>query len=383
MNTKKLKENENNHNIKSIAYKFRIYPNKSQQSYLIKSFIANKHVYNYYLDKRIGIYEGSGGSFNYSDCSKDLTFLKQTAGYEHLAESSSAVLQSTLRDLDTAYSNFFRRIKKGDAQKGFPKFKSFNSSLRYTNTTAEYLPEVHKIKLSKIGKIKVVDYIQPKGKLMNMTISQSKAGLWYVSMCMEVKLEDCPDKEKAIGIDVGLKHFAITSDGEKIDNPKFLKKSEKKVIRLQRQLSRKEKGSRNRNKARIILAKAHDKVASQRKNFLHQLSTNLTKENGVIAIEDLNIKGMVKNKRLAKSISDVSWSEFFRQLEYKGKWYNSNIIKIGRFEPSSKTCNVCGYYFENMTLADRTLECPNCHNILDRDINAAKNILVLGLKSLK
>jgi putative transposase len=368
------------------AYKFRIYPNKKQQHQFYKEFSASKFVYNYYLDKTIKYYEENKNnekkSLNFYDWCRDLTIIKKEENNLWLNEVASQNLIQSLRDLDSAYKNFFRNVKKGMVP-GFPNFKKFNSSIRYHNQSCKYIRDHHKIKLSKIGKIKIIDYTPAYGKLMNMTISKERDGKWFASICVEQKDDIIvPDKqEKQIGIDVGIKSFLVDSDGNKIDNPKFLEKSEKALKKEQRLLSKKKIGSNNRKKQRLILAKKHSRIANQRKNFLNQLSTKMTRDNTMIAHEDLVVKNMVRNHKLAKSISSVSWSEFFRMLDYKGGWNNCKIIKIGKFEPSSKTCNNCGFVLKELGLEAREWECPNCHNILDRDINAAKNILEIGLKN--
>lgn len=361
------------------AYKFRIYPNKTQQKQLYLELAASKKVYNYFLDYSINLYEKEKKTINYFDWAKMLTNLKKEEEYQWLEKASISVLQGSLKNLDLAYKNFFRNIKKG-AKPGFPNFKKFNSSVRYSNISCKYSKENHKIQLSKCGWINVVDYKTPFGKLMNMTVSKSKSDKWFVSICVEQELKGYINESNSeIGIDVGLKDFLVDSNGNKIDNPNFLKIQDLKIKKLQRQLSKKKVGSNNRKKAKLKLTKAHEKITSQRTNFLHQNSTKLVKENKLIAIEDLNISGMVKNHRLAKSIMDVSWSEFFRMLTYKGEWHNCKIKKIGRFEPTSKKCNNCGYIKLDMTLNDRYWVCPQCDTILDRDVNAAKNILSLAL----
>lgn len=366
-------------NIISKAYKFRIYPNKTQQHQLHIEFAASKVVYNYFLNKSIELYKSEKKSSNYFDWNKELTYLKQEEDFKWVQQASSVCLQESLRDLNTAYQNFFRNIKKG-TNLGFPNFKKFNSSVRYSNVKCKYSKENHKIQLSKCGWINVIDYKTPFGKLMNMTVSKTKSGKWFVSICVEQELKEYINNSSSkIGIDVGLKNFVTDSNGEKIDNPNFLKIQDQKIKRFQRQLSKKKIGSNNRKKAKLKLSKAHEKISSQRTNFLHQNSTKLVKENKLIAIEDLNISGMVKNHRLAKSIMDVSWSEFFRMLTYKGEWYDCEIKKTGRFEPTSKKCNNCGYIKLDMTLSDRLWVCPQCNTMLDRDINAAKNILSLAL----
>jgi len=363
----------------SKAYKFRIYPNKTQQHQLYVEFAASKVVYNYFLSKSIELYKSEKKSSNYFDWAKELTELKKKEEYTWLQQASNGCLQQSLKDLDVAYKNFFRNIKKG-MKPGFPNFKKFNSSVRYSNISCKYSEENHKIQLSKCGWINVIDYKVPFGKLMNMTVSKSKSNKWFISICVEQELKKyINDSTSEIGIDVGLKSFLVDSNGDKISNPNFLKSQDRKIKRLQRQLSKKKIGSNNRKKAKLKLSKAHEKIANQRNNFLHQNSTRLVKENKLIAIEDLNISGMIKNHRLAKSIIDVSWSEFFRMLTYKGEWYDCDLKKIGRFEPTSKKCNNCGYIKLDMTLNNRSWVCPQCDTMLDRDVNAAKNILSLAL----
>lgn len=347
-----------------------------------KFFVANKVVYNYFLDKSIQYYKETGKSINYYDWCRDLTQIKKTEEFAWLNEVSNTSFQQTLKNLDFAYKNFFREIKKGNKKQGFPKFKSFVSSFRLSNVSCKYDRSKHKIRIEKVGWMKVVDYCPVFGKLMNMTIEQSKDGKWYVSICVEQEVKEYQNNSTSeIGIDVGIKDFAIDSEGNKIPNPRYYDKSQKKRTRLQRQLARKQKGSKNRNKARLKLAKFEAKVANQRANFLHQNSTSIVKNNRLVVHEDLNIRGMKKNKRLARQISDVSWGEFFRMLSYKGMWYNCKVVKINRFEPSSKRCNNCGYINKKLKLKDREWVCCECGVSLDRDINAAKNILELGLKS--
>lgn len=368
--------------IRSRAYKFRIYPNKKQQRQLYKEFAASKSVYNFFLDTSIKYYkehkEDEKKSLNFYDWCHMLTDEKKTEEHSWWSEVATKNLGQTLRDLNSAYKNFFRNTKKG-GKSGFPKFKKFNSSVRYSNQACKYNSEIHKVNFSKLGWIKIIDYEKISGKLMNITVSKAKNGMWFASICVE---KDVPEyhnnSKKEIGIDVGIKDFLIDSDGNKIPNPHFLIKAEKKIKRLQRQLSRKKIGSNNRKKAKLKLAKAHAIVAEQRKNFLHQTTTILAKENKTIYLEDLNISGMMRNHHLAKAISDVSLSEFARILTYKGEWYNCRVEKIGRFEPSSKLCHVCGYKKEDLGLSTRKWICPECGTELDRDINAAKNILNFG-----
>ena len=367
------------------AFKFRLYPNKKQEEQLAKTFGCIRFVYNYYLNKRIELYKTEQKSMNYNACSADLTNLKKEK--EWLKEIDKFALQNSLKDLDKAYQNFFREVKKGNKEQGFPKFKSKHNnkhSYRTTFTNNNIEIKNNKIKLPKLGLVKFAKSREIQGRILNCTIMKNCSGKYWISICCtDVEIEKYDDNKNIVGIDLGIKDFAICSNGETIANPKYLSKLEKKLKREQRKLSKKKKGSKNRNKQRVKLNIVHEKIANQRNDFLHKTSTKLIRENQIICFEDLNVKGMVKNHKLAKAISDVSWSEFVRQNNYKALWHDRIIQKIDSFFPSSQLCSVCGYKnIEVKDLSIREWKCPECNTIHNRDINAAINIKNEGMRLL-
>ncbi len=359
------------------SYKYRIYPNKEQQKLLEKHFGCVRWVFNWGLNRKIKAYQQDKKRLTCFDLIKELTKLKKKKDFQWLNEVNSQSLQMALKNLDVAFTSFFRKHNR------FPRFKSKKQN-KNSFQVPQHLKIDDELTIPKIPNIKIKLSRKIEGKIKTATINKTSTGKYFISILAEQN-KQLPKKPKiaektTIGIDLGIKHFATISDERKIENPKYLKQSEIKLKRQQRWLSRKVKGSNNRKKQIKKVALIHEKINNQRSDFIHKLTSQLTHENQVksIVIENLNISGLLKNHYLAKLISDVSWQEFRKQLEYKCNWYGKNLLIIGKFEASSKTCS-CGYINQELKLSDREWTCPECKTKHDRDILASQNIKKFAL----
>ena len=359
------------------SYKFRLYPNKEQIDLLARHFGCARFVYNYFLNQRIEQYRLTGKSDNFYEQCKSLTLLKRQDETEWLKEVSAQTLQFAIKCLEAAYTNFFKKRAK------FPKFKSKRSKSSFTVPQFASIAD-NKLFIPKFREgIKCCVHREIKGKIGKVTVSKTPSGKYFISVSTEEEYETPLKKtNKSVGVDMGLKDFIITSEGEVFKNNRYTRKYENKLARSQRHLSRKKKGSRGFENQRLKVARLHEKISNSRFDYLHKCSISLIRRYDTICIEDLNVKGMIRNHNLAKSISDVSWSSFVTMLTYKADWNDKKVVKIDRYYPSSQTCNVCGYINSNTKdLSIREWECPSCHTHHNRDVNAAINILHFGLNN--
>jgi len=358
------------------AYRFRCYPTPEQEVILARTFGCARFAYNHMLRLRTDAWFQRQERIGYHETSAALTALKKQPEFVWLNEVSSVPVQQALRHLQTAFANFFAKRTK------YPSFKRKDGPQSAEYTTSAFKWDGKTLKLAKMDAPLAIRFsrtIPRAAKVTTVTVSKDAAGRYFVSMLCDDTVSAKPDAAGKVGIDLGLTHFAILSTGEKIAAPNMFRRHEAKLAKLQRRLAKKQKGSARRVKAKRKVARLHAKVADARRDFLHKLSTRLINENQVIAIERLAVSNMQKNRCLAKSISDASWSEFVRQLEYKAQWYGRTLIGIDRWYPSSKRCSDCGHTVSKLSLSVREWVCPECGTIHDRDINAARNVLAAGL----
>lgn len=377
-----------NENTVIKGYKYRIYPTKEQEIQLAKTFGSCRFVYNQLLAKKIELYKEDKDNKQLrskTDCNNYCNReLKKE--YIWLKEVDKFALTNSIYDLDTAYQNFFIRIKQGKEKAGFPHFKSkhnhyYSYKTNFTNNNIKVDFENNKVQLPKLSWVRAKLHRKFNGKILFATISKTPSNKYFVSFNVEVEHEILLMNNDSIGMDLGIKDLLITSDGEVFDNQKLTYKYEEKLAKLQRQFAKKKKGSNNWNKFRIKIARLYEKITNKRLDNLNKISSRIVSENQWIFSEDLNIKGMVKNHNLAKSIHDCGWYELTRQLTYKSEWNNRVYKKVNRYFPSSQLCNICGYKnTDTKDLNVRYWACPNCGTIHDRDKNASINILNEGLK---
>jgi putative transposase len=356
------------------SYKYKLKPSPEQIVLLNKHFGSIRFTYNYFLNERKKEYETNKQTLNYIDNCKSLTELKKQEQFSWLNEINSQSLQSSLKHLDDAYNGFFKKRTK------FPKFKSKKSRNSFKVPQFVRL-ENEKLKIPKFKEpIDLILHRTFKGIIKQATISKTPTNEYFVSILVETEHNKFEKTGKSVGIDLGIKDFVVTSEGYKYKNNRYTKTYERLLKKRQQHLSRKTKGSNKYEKQRLKVAKLYKKITNSRLDNLHKVSTELIKKYDTIILEDLNVKGMVKNHKLSKHISDASWSKFIELLTYKAEWNDKNIVKIDRFFPSSKTCNHCGYINQNLDLSIREWTCPSCNTKLDRDLNASKNILNEGYK---
>ena len=358
------------------AYKYRFYPDDEQKRILAHTFGCCRYVYNWALRQRTDAYYHHGERLYYEGTAQRLVLLKKQEATVWLNEVSAVALQQALRHLDTAFRNFFA------GRADYPTFKKKRNQQSATYASNAFSWDGHALTLAKMDAPLAIVWhrLLPDGcKPSSATITKDEAERYFVSILVEEDIKPAEITPKMVGLDLGLKSMVITSDGHTYGNPRFFTRDEKKLAKAQRRHAKKKKGSQNRTKARRKVARLHKKIADRRRDYQHQLSTAIIRENQVVCVESLHVKQMVKNHCLAKAISDVGWSEFVRQLEYKASWYGRTLVKIDKWYPSSKRCFDCGHLLDSLPLDMRSWTCPECGVVHDRDINAAKNILAAGL----
>lgn len=370
------------------GFKYRIYPNESQCDQIARTFGCCRFVYNRALDVKKTIYSKAGKNISTNDLIKMIPAWKRDPDTSWLAQADSMALQQSIRDLDSAYKNFFRRVREG-RKPGFPKFKSRRHARQSYRTNGGKVVDGNHIALPKLGTVRAKVSRRLQGRFMSVTVSLDAAGRYFATfLCTDVPTKDMPATDREVGIDLGVETLATLSDGRKIGNPRHLKKYERKLAREQRRLSRRkgarrgEKQSMRYLKQRKRVARIHAKIADARTDTLHKVTTMLADENQVLCMEDLNVKGMVRNHYLAKAVSDASFGEFARLLEYKCAERGRTFVRVDRFYPSSKTCSACGHRLDVLLLSVRSWNCPACGAHHDRDVNAARNILAEGKRIL-
>lgn len=365
------------------AYKYKLKPDDKQQVLLSQFFGCTRFIYNWGLEMKSSAYKQASKNLSYVNLAHQLTCLKQQPDYKWLNNCSNVALQQSLRNLDVAFTTFFRKKAQ------YPKFKSKKKS----KDSAKFIEHVHfdfenwKVKLPKLGWVKLCKnrtWNQETSKQGTVTVSKDKCGTYWISVVIDNQQPNNNKKsiksETAVGIDLGIKDYAILSDGTKYSNPKHLDKSQKMLAHWQKCFARTKQGSKNHERARLKVAKTYRRITNQRNDFLQKLTSDLVRKYDTICLEDLNVNDMKQNHNLARAISDVAWSEFVRELTYKSEWYGKNIVFIGRYEPSSKLCHCCGYINKGLSLSDREWICTVCGEHHDRDVNAAINIKTIALE---
>lgn len=358
------------------AYKYRFYPTEEQKRILARTFGCVRYVYNWALRTRTDMYYQHGERWYYAQMSTALTLLKKQGDHQWLNEVSSVPTQQALRHLDSAFRNFF----EGRAE--YPTFKKKRNDQAAEYTRSAFKWDGKQLTFARMDEPLTIVWSRPlpEGcKPTTVTVSKDSANRYFVSFLVEEDIKPLPITPRMVGLDLGLKSMVITSDGHTYGNPKFFAKDEKNLAKAERRKAKKKKGSKNRTKARLKVARLHKRIADRRRDYQHKLSTKIIRENQVVCVESLQVKHMLKNHTLAKAIADVGWGEFVRQLEYKANWYGRTLVKIDKFYPSSKRCFHCGHMLDSLDLDIRFWECPECHTFHDRDINAAKNVLAAGL----